>query len=447
MGTIQPLAYWTFNGIEQHTNTAYTNRAMCVLYALTGNLDTRGGNALSASVPLNHVEAPELLAPAQRAKRLGLRERPLGAPRVSAQAYNVYESILTGEPYRTRALVAFGSNVILQNGNSPRAREALEQLDFYVQVDLFETPSGRCADYLLPAASAWESQAIRALPSATGTGRVEYRPPMVPPQHEARPDVEIIFDLARRLGYAEHFFGGDVEAALRWQLEPSGVDLDTLRATPGGVERPVAQRYRKYAAEDAASGKAAGFPTPSRKVELYSEQFLAHGYDPLPRFDEPALGRRADPALAAEYPLVLISAKVRSFSHSQHRGLPSLRRRDPEPYGELHPETAAAHGIVDGEPMAITTWLGEIRVQARVTPNVRPGVVTTQTGWWEPCDELGLPGHDPYGADGANFGLIVGYDVKDELSGSIPGKSYRCRIRPLPVAAGTAAAVPAAVGG
>ena len=97
-----------------------------------------------------------LLAPAQRAKRLGLRERPLGAPRVSAQAYNVYESILTGEPYRTRALLAFGSNVILQNGNSRRAREALEQLDFYVQVDLFETPSGRCADYLLPAASAWE---------------------------------------------------------------------------------------------------------------------------------------------------------------------------------------------------------------------------------------------------------------------------------------------------
>jgi anaerobic selenocysteine-containing dehydrogenase len=449
IGTIKPLAYWTFNGVEQHTNTLYTNRAMCALYALTGNFDVRGGNALRPAVPTNAPDAPELLAPEQRAKRLGLRERPLGAPRVSAQAYNVYESILTGEPYRTRALLAFGSNVILQNGNSRRAREALEQLEFYVQVDLFETPSGRCADYLLPAASAWEVPAIRSHPHGAGEGlaRIEYRPPVVPPRHEARPDVDVIFDLACRLGYGEHFFGGDVEAALRWQVAPSGVDLDTLRATPGGVDRPVEQRYRKYATEDPATGRAVGFHTPSRKVELYSETFLAHGYDPLPRADDPALGRRARPDLADEYPLVLISAKVRSFSHSQHRGLPSLRKRDPEPYAELHPDTAAAHGIVEGEPMAITTWLGEIRAKARLTPNIRPGVVATQTGWWEPCDELGLPGHDPYGPTGANFGLIVGYDVKDELSGSIPGKSYRCRVRPLAVAAAAPSGWPTAVGG
>ena len=79
----------------------------------------------------------------------------------------------------------------------------------------------------------------------------EYRPPVVAPRHDARPDVMVIFDLACRLGYGEHFFGGDVEAALRWQVAPSGVDLDTLRATPGGVDLPVQQRYRKYAAEDA----------------------------------------------------------------------------------------------------------------------------------------------------------------------------------------------------
>jgi anaerobic selenocysteine-containing dehydrogenase len=264
--------------------------------------------------------------------------------------------------------------------------------------------------------------------------RLQYRPPIVPPQHESRPDVAIVFDLARRLGFGEHFFDGDVDAALRWYLAPSDVDLDTLRAAPGGLDRPRPQRYQKYAAEDPASGQVAGFNTPTRKIELYSETFLQHGYDPLPRFDEPALGHRVRPELAAEYPLILTSAKVRSFSHSQHRGIPSLRKRDPAPYAELHPDTAAAHGIEDGAPMAITTWLGEITVQARLTRNIRRDVITTQTGWWEACEALGLPGHDPYSSAGANFGLVVGYDVKDEISGSIPGKSYRCRIRPLPVA-------------
>jgi anaerobic selenocysteine-containing dehydrogenase len=433
LGTLGPVAYYTFNGIEQHTNTAYTNRTLCVLYALTGYFDAPGGNVILAGVPANAPEAPELLPPEQAAKRLGRCERPLGAPRINAQAYNVFESILTGEPYRTRALVSFGSNIVLQSGNTLRARQAMQQLEFCVHIDLFETPTGHYADYLLPAASFWESPAImpQFRMSIAGMSRIQYRPPVVPPQHEARPDIEIIFDLAVRLGYGDRFFGGDVEAAYRWLIAPSGVNLDTLRATPGGIELPISQRYRKYACEDPATGQVAGFRTPTRKVELYSETFLAHGYDPLPRYDEPKLSHRARPDLAAAYPLILTSAKVRSFSHSQHRGLPSLRRRDPEPYAELHPETAAAYGIVDGQLMAIATWHGEIRVRARVTPDIRPGLVATQTGWWEPCEALGLPGYDPYSPRGANFGLIVGYEVKDEISGSIPGKSYRCRIRPV----------------
>ena len=84
IGTESPLCYYSFNGIEQHINTAQTNRALCILYALTGCFDGPGGNVQFASPPIHHIGGPEFLAKETLAKRVGLAERPLGAARVSA---------------------------------------------------------------------------------------------------------------------------------------------------------------------------------------------------------------------------------------------------------------------------------------------------------------------------------------------------------------------------
>ena len=83
-----------------------------------------------------------------------------------------------------------------------------------------------------------------------------------------------------------HFWEGDIDAAYRHQLAPSGVTLEALRAAPGGIRVGLKARYRKYSERDAV-GVAAGFATPSRKVELYSETFFDHGYAPLPEYVEP----------------------------------------------------------------------------------------------------------------------------------------------------------------
>ena len=87
------------------------------------------------------------------------------------------------------------------------------------------------------------------------------------------------------------------------------------------------------------------FETPSRKVELYSQTFLENGYPPLPDFTEPPVGPVARPDLAKRFPLVLTSAKPTLFCQTQHRSLPSLRKRARYPEIELHPGAqAAAHG-------------------------------------------------------------------------------------------------------
>src|SRR5262249_29276374 len=89
----------------------------------------------------------------------------------------------------------------------------------------------------------------------------------------------------------------------------------------------------KYAEEK--DGVPTGFATPTRKVELYSETFLAHGYAPLPEFEEPLVSPLSRPDLAARYPLILTSSKNTQFCESQHRALPSLPHRAPPPGGSV----------------------------------------------------------------------------------------------------------------
>jgi hypothetical protein len=64
-----------------------------------------------------------------------------------------------------------------------------------------------------------------------------------------------------------------------------------------------------------------------------------------------------------------------------------------------------------------------------VTDGIAPGVVCCQHGWWQDCKELDLPGYDSYGRGSANPSLLIGSDVCDPISGSLPHRSYLCRVR------------------
>jgi len=180
-------------------------------------------------------------------------------------------------------------------------------------------PTAELADVVLPVASAFEREALKIgfdiSPEAQSL--VQLRPAIVPPRGEARPDTDIIFGLAQRLGLGAQFWNGDIDAAYRHQLTPTGISLEQLRANPGGVRLPLEARYAKYAELD-ANGAPRGFATRSRKVELYSQTFLEHGYAPLPEFDEPRIGPVARPDLAARFPMVLTSAKATLFCQTAH---------------------------------------------------------------------------------------------------------------------------------
>jgi anaerobic selenocysteine-containing dehydrogenase len=212
-------------------------------------------------------------------------------------------------------------------------------------------------------------------------------------------------------------------------LAPSGITLEQLKNSPGGISRPAAPIYEKHAKVN-KDGASRGFATPTKKVELYCHRFAAHGYPPLPEYVEPAVSPISKPELAADFPLVLTNAKFTTYVHSQQRALPSLRKASPEPSADIHPSTAVRYRVKNKKWMIVESPRGAIKVKAHLTTNIVPGVVCCQHGWWQDCKELELPGYNPFEPSGANPGTLVGTDIADPISGSLPHRSYLCRVKP-----------------
>lgn len=429
----RPVAFYTWSGLEQHSGTTQIIRAVNVLYALTGCFDAPGGNVLFTPVPTKPITGMELLDPVQRAKAIGLRERPLGPARFGfITGEDFYTAALEGRPYRPRALVSFGSNLLMAHGDSARGRHALQTLDFHVHLDLFMTPTAEQADIVLPVTGAFEAEGLMVgfEISQEAQSLVQLRAPLVPPVGESRPDIEVIFDLATRLGLGEHFFDGSVDAGWAHQLAPSGVTLQQLRADPAGVRLPLETRHRKYASAG-DDGVPAGFATPTGRIELYVEGFLDIDQPPVPTFTEPALSPRSRPDLAEEFPLVLTCAKALHFCETQHHQVASLRRHVPDPLMELHPDTAAERGIAKGDWVEIRTPMGAVRARASFNDTLAPNVVSGQHGWFEACEELDLPGYPPFGPGSANLNLVLSQTPSDPISGSSPLRAQVCEVTRL----------------
>jgi anaerobic selenocysteine-containing dehydrogenase len=415
----RPVAHYTWTGLEQQSNATQTDRAIAVLHALTGSIDVPGGNVQFAQVPVNDVSGSELRDAAQWRKALGLADRPLGMGKSGwILSDDLYRAVIEGQPYRVRALVGFGLNLLLSHADAARGAEALRRLEFHVQSDLYLTPTAAHADIVLPVASAWEREGLRV-----GFGLdqdacelVQFRPAMVAPRGEARPDLDIVFDLAVRLGLGRHFWHGDIEAALDHHLAPSGVSLAALRANPRGIRLPLEPAYEKY--------RDTGFATPSGKIEIFSTGLHGIGQPPLPEF-------RAPLATADGFPLTLTTVKSPLYCHSQHRNLAQLRRLEPDPVAEIGHPTAAAAGIGDGDWLVITTPRGRVRARAELSSTLADGIVAARHGWWQACSELGLPGYDALDPGGANVNLAIGVEAADPVSGAAPHRCYPCRIEKL----------------
>jgi anaerobic selenocysteine-containing dehydrogenase len=131
---------------------------------------------------------------------------------------------------------------------------------------------------------------------------------------------------------------------------------------------------------------------------------------------------------SSDFPLVLTSAKLPQYCHSQHRQVASLRSKAPDPLVAMNPATAAARGIKPGMWVRVRSPSGSVRFKATLDASLDPRVVCAQYGWWQGNEQLGLPAHAPLSEQGSNFNLLVDDGDLDPISGSAPHRSYICEV-------------------
>ncbi len=420
----RPVSYYLWSGVGQHTNATQTDRAIAILMALTGSFDAPGGNVEFARPAARDVSGSEWLSAEQRAKCVELKRSSLGPGRhgwIGSDA--LYDAILHGAPYPIRGLFGFGRNFLVNHANGERGAKALAKLDFYVHADVVMTPTAMLADIFLPINTPWEREALRVgfEGSQAAESLVQLRQAAVSSAGESRSDAFVVFELAKRLGFADLFWNGDIQAGLAAVLEPLQLTLDDLRAQPAGIRIAGQPHYFRYCRD--------GFKTATGKIEIFSELFRDAGENPLPDFTEPAVSPYRTGA--GEYPLVLTSAKVVHYCHSQHRQIASLRRRSPDPEVSMHPDTAIERSIREGDWVEIRSGHGRVRMRAKFDAALDRRVVSAHYGWWQSSQAQGSQDLRPFAAPDANYNSLVSDQSTDPISGSAGLRSLLCEIVPV----------------
>jgi len=379
------------NAIDSGVNSFQTARAICILKAITGNLEIPGGELQWSYAGILSRSSPEFdlrnkITADKRARRISARDGLLPTT-FFALPQSIVKAIITGDPYPIHTAYVQGCNALLSYPNARETHKAFSSLDFLAVAEMFMTPTAALADIVLPVATYLEYDSIVAPP---------YYPIVQVQQKvaeigECRSDYEILNGLGKRLGLGEYFWE-NVEQCLDAILKPAGLTFDEFRKV--GVISGTKQ-YRQY--------ETKGFKTPSGKLEIYSGRLKEWGFDPLPVYNEPPETPYSEPELAKQYPLILTSWKPEPFRHSGGRQIASLRNKYPEPITSIHPKTASELGIKDGDWVYVETKRGKIRQKALLTTDIDPRVVIVDFAWWFP--ERGTA--DLYGWAESNINILT----------------------------------------
>jgi len=443
--TTKPACISPRNALDQHTNASCSIRAIDILMAITGNIDIKGGNiiVIPLSLGLTDVKLFEKLPSETMEKKIGADKclySKMSTTWPAAHTPSLWDAILYEDPYPVKAMFIMAANPAVTCANTNVVVEALKKLDFLVVVDIFMTPTAKLADIVLPACTFLEQTRYVTYDTHADHGwnmpsRIMLSPKVVEPLYESWSDWKIICELGKKMGYEEYFSWKTREDAIDYELEPFGITCEDLKANPEGIVVPLPSilyqkfngffggiirgtlkltilrnypdMYKKY------DGFLKGFLTPSKKVEIYSEQLEKLGYDPLPVYKEPAESPVSQPDLAREYPFILIAgSKLKTYTHSMMRNIPDLYELMPKNLLEINPVAAKKLGIKDGDIVRIESLRGNIRSYAKVTKSIDPRVV-----------------HLYHGFDESNCNILTDHKACDPITGSTGLKSSLCKIK------------------
>jgi anaerobic selenocysteine-containing dehydrogenase len=413
--TAKPACIYHGNGFEHAPSCSDAIRAVAILMAISGNLDRPGGDVfpLGSTMPApRSVHLRERYTQEWVDKLVGPEfPRPLqpAIEGTTSAYYRLCESVLTGEPYPIRTLIAPGTQPTVSTRGSKKVMEALKKVDFYVVIDVMRTAEMDYADVVVPVATMYECDH----PFEARDGWIMARNQVIEPLGDYKSDYEFWLDLGVKMGYGADFWYGDIQACMNYQLEPFGMTLEELREHPTGIvydEKPMV--YEKYEQVfSRLSPRLSKAPyLPQGKVALYNTTFEEHGFNPMPEWREPPESPTATPELLVQYPLTFSDYHTsKTYNASWLRNVPLLREILPDPTLQIHPDTARARDIEDGDWVRVESPHGTMRLKAEIYPGIRPDTVMALHGWWQGCEELAFPDY-PLLDGGANTNNMYSVD-------------------------------------
>jgi anaerobic selenocysteine-containing dehydrogenase len=400
----QPLNVTT-HGFQVH-------RTRAILMAITGNFAVEGSNQIIQApaskllkFPREDYEYHKNHKPTFTADRYPLFEQIHHQPVGSLLA----DTILTGNPYPIKGFICQGGNPLGAYPDANKFKKALEELDFVAVMDVFMTELAELADIVLPAATFLERDWATIDIGAGHKAGVAIVRKVLEPIGECWSDTKFWLELAKLMGYEKALPWKDDEEVLEAICQAEGKTLKEIEEGTQGFHG--SRGYKSYKGD--TLGKK-GFPTPSGKVEIYSERLEKMGITPIPvPYEEPCESPVTKPDLFKEYPLTGLSGvRKEAFTHTQGRTLPALRSRCPDPLFDINPKDAEKYGINNGEWAIIESPRGKIIMKANISEDIMEGLISMPHGWAGECNVNYLTSTD------------LGLEAGDALL-----KGFACRVR------------------
>lgn len=435
----KPCAITQGWGPQRHANGEESSRAIFLLACVTGNVGIPGGgNGARESSPELPLAAPfntgitnpsnkmisvfSWLDAVDHGEKMDTFNAGV-AQKVAPGVRWVKTPIdANGNPENTKLDVPIkmvwqysGNSIVNQTGDNNQSVKILQddsKCELIVTCDIQYTVSCRYSDYILPGTSAAEESDIHGGENASPMAYGIVSSQAIEPLYECRTIFDICTGLAKRLGTEAQFTGGKtreqwLEATIEEsrKADPKLPDYQTWKKM--GV-------YRTYAgpvvsmADFRSNPKANPLPTPSGKIEVYSASLHAmaqkwqfgvfrpklagDALSPLPEYVEtwegPLEARNSE-----KYPLQIIGHHFKGRTHSTYGNVDWMK--------EAHHQTAwinildaQARGISNGDQVFVYNDRGTVKLEARVTERVMPGVVSIPQGAWYhpvPSSEVAPP--------------------------------------------------------
>jgi len=410
-------------GPNRHSNGEHPYRVAATLGAMTGNIGISGGfapglNSWSRKSIIMNPTVPnpvKVAFPIYRWTEVVVRgtemtaedgivglEKTYSGGHLSNHFFAGKEELPAKLPSNIKMITNLaGNRLINQHGDINKTMEILRDeslVEFILVSDLFMTASAKFADILLPSDCNFERNDI----GQSHGDYIIFSPKIVDPPFECRNEYDWLKEVARKIGLYDEFTEGH-ETRDSWVEEmynrtreknhpelPPWEEFKKLQVFKWNYSEPHIGFKKQI--EDPENNP---FNTPSGKIEIFSKNLYDYGREHKLEHLIPAIPKYVPASEGPhdgefeKYPLLCMGTHTKGRVHSTHDNNPWCREFDPHVVW-INPVDAEARGIKDGDEVLVYNDRGKIRLPAKVTMRIMPGVVDVPQGAWPEIDAEGV---------------------------------------------------------